>query len=384
MGSAAATAAARTPWALQLGVVLTFLLATTSHGLNHEGWLLLTLKKQMVDTFHHLDDWNPWDPSPCGWKGVNCSSGSKPAVMSLNLSNMNLSGTVDPSIGGLAELTDLDLSFNGFSGTIPAEIGNCSKLVVLNLNNNQFQGMIPPELGKLSMLITFNLCNNKLLGPIPDEIGNMASLEDLVGYSNNLSGSIPHTIGRLKNLKTVRLGQNAISGNIPAEIEEIDFSENVLTGGVPKEFGNIPRLGACGTVYRAILKPGQTIAVKKLASNREGSNTDNSFRAEILTLGKIRHRNIVKLYGFIYHQGSNLLLYEYMSRGSLGELLHGQSSSSLDWETRFMIALGAAEGLSYLHHDCKPRIIHRDIKSNNILLDENFEAHVGDFGLAKL
>jgi serine/threonine protein kinase len=142
--------------------------------------------------------------------------------------------------------------------------------------------------------------------------------------------------------------------------------------------------GACGTVYKAVLKPGQIIAVKKLASNREGSNTDNSFRAEIMTLGKIRHRNIVKLYGFIYHQGANLLLYEYMSRGSLGELLHGPNSSSLDWETRFMIALGAAEGLSYLHHDCKPRIIHRDIKSNNILLDENFEAHVGDFGLAKV
>ncbi|KAK9293099.1 hypothetical protein L1049_021084 [Liquidambar formosana] len=128
---------------------------------------------------------------------------------------------------------------------------------------------------------------------------------------------------------------------------------------------------------------GHIIAVKKLASNREGNNVDNSFRAEILTLGKIRHRNIVKLYGFCYHQGSNLLLYEYMARGSLGELLHGDSCC-LDWQTRFMVALGAAQGLSYLHHDCKPRIVHRDIKSNNILLDYNFEAHVGDFGLAKV
>jgi serine/threonine protein kinase len=141
--------------------------------------------------------------------------------------------------------------------------------------------------------------------------------------------------------------------------------------------------GACGTVYKAVMKSGKTIAVKKLASNREGNNVDDSFRAEISTLGRIRHRNIVKLYGFCYHQGSNLLLYEYMERGSLGELLHG-SASNLEWPTRFMIALGAAEGLAYLHHDCKPKIIHRDIKSNNILLDENFEAHVGDFGLAKV
>lgn len=78
-----------------------------------------------------------------------------------------------------------------------------------------------------------------------------------------------------------------------------------------------------------------------------------------------------------------MLLYEYLENGSLGEVLHG-ASYSLDWSMRFMIALGAAEGLAYLHHDCKPRIIHRDIKSNNILLDENFEAHVGDFGLAKV
>lgn len=141
--------------------------------------------------------------------------------------------------------------------------------------------------------------------------------------------------------------------------------------------------GACGTVYKAVMRTGQTIAVKKLSSNREGNNIENSFQAEISTLGNIRHRNIVKLYGFCYHQGSNLLLYEYMAKGSLGELLHG-ASCSLDWPTRFMIALGAAEGLAYLHHDCKPRIVHRDIKSNNILLDEKFEAHVGDFGLAKV
>lgn len=142
--------------------------------------------------------------------------------------------------------------------------------------------------------------------------------------------------------------------------------------------------GAVGTVYKAVMQSGQTIAVKKFASNREGNNIENSFQAEILTLGKIRHRNIVKLFGYCYYQDSNLLLYEYMSRGSLGELLHNGSSCELNWPTRFTIALGAAQGLAYLHHDCKPRIIHRDIKSNNILLDENAEAHVGDFGLAKV
>lgn len=151
-----------------------------------------------------------------------------------------------------------------------------------------------------------------------------------------------------------------------------NFSESAVIGR-----------GACGTVYKATMPSGEFIAVKKLASNREGSNMENSFNTEISTLGKIRHRNIVKLYGFCYHQESNLLLYEYMPNGSLGEILHG-NSCILDWDTRYKIALGAAEGLSYLHSDCKPHIVHRDIKSNNILLDENFEAHVGDFGLAKV
>jgi len=153
-----------------------------------------------------------------------------------------------------------------------------------------------------------------------------------------------------------------------------DFSESAVIGR-----------GACGTVYKAVMPDGRRIAVKKLKSQGEGSNIDRSFRAEITTLGNVRHRNIVKLYGFCSHQDSNLILYEYMANGSLGELLHGSKDAyPMDWDTRYRIALGAAEGLRYLHSDCKPQVIHRDIKSNNILLDEMMEAHVGDFGLAKL
>ncbi|KAJ6830134.1 putative leucine-rich repeat receptor-like protein kinase [Iris pallida] len=183
-------------------------------------------------------------------------------------------------------------------------------------------------------------------------------------------------------LQDKQLSSSSASGMYISPKEGFTFQDLVVaTKNFDEEF--VIGRGACGTVYRAVMQSGQVIAVKKLASNREGDSTDNSFHAEIMTLGKIRHRNIVKLYGFCYHQGSNLLLYEYMSRGSLGELLHGESPC-LDWNTRYMVALGAAEGLSYLHHDCKPHIIHRDIKSNNILLDDKFEAHVGDFGLAKV
>ena len=114
------------------------------------------------------------------------------------------------------------------------------------------------------------------------------------------------------------------------------------------------------------------------------SQDDHGFSAEIETLGKIRHRNIVKLLGCCSSRETNFLVYEYMPNGSLGELLHGpKGGSALDWSLRYKIALDAANGLRYLHHDCSPRIVHRDVKSNNILLDSKFEAHVADFGLAK-
>lgn len=127
---------------------------------------------------------------------------------------------------------------------------------------------------------------------------------------------------------------------------------------------------------------GNDIAIKRL-TGRGNSCHDHGFMAEIQTLGKIRHRNIVRLLGYLSNKDTNLLLYEYMSHGSLGEMLHGSKGAHLQWESRYRIAVEAAKGLCYLHHDCSPSIIHRDVKSNNILLDSDNEAHVADFGLAK-
>jgi len=128
---------------------------------------------------------------------------------------------------------------------------------------------------------------------------------------------------------------------------------------------------------------GDQVAVKRLAAMSRGSSHDHGFNAEIQTLGRIRHRHIVRLLGFCSNHETNLLVYEYMPNGSLGEVLHGKKGGHLHWDTRYKIALEAAKGLCYLHHDCSPLIVHRDVKSNNILLDSNFEAHVADFGLAK-
>jgi serine/threonine protein kinase len=128
---------------------------------------------------------------------------------------------------------------------------------------------------------------------------------------------------------------------------------------------------------------GDHVAVKRLSAMSRGSSHDHGFSAEIQTLGRIRHRYIVRLLGFCSNNETNLLVYEYMPNGSLGELLHGKKGGHLHWDTRYKIAVEAAKGLCYLHHDCSPPILHRDVKSNNILLDSDFEAHVADFGLAK-
>lgn len=165
---------------------------------------------------------------------------------------------------------------------------------------------------------------------------------------------------------------------------KLGFSEYEILSGLDED--NVIGSGGSGRVYRTTLRNGETVAIKKLWNNNErgeGRN-DRAFKAEVATLGKIRHKNIVKLLCCCSSKDTKLLVYEYMPNGSLGDLLHGTKAGILDWPSRYKIALGAAQGLAYLHHDCAAPIVHRDIKCNNILLDADFEAHVADFGVAKV
>jgi serine/threonine protein kinase len=144
---------------------------------------------------------------------------------------------------------------------------------------------------------------------------------------------------------------------------------------------NVIGKGCSGVVYRAEMPNGDVIAVKKLWKTTKEEPID-AFAAEIQILGHIRHRNIVKLLGYCSNKTVKLLLYNYVPNGNLQELL--KENRGLDWDTRYKIAIGAAQGLSYLHHDCVPAILHRDVKCNNILLDSKYESYLADFGLAKL
>lgn len=345
----------------------------------------------------------------------------------LDLSYNNLSGAIPSEIGNVTSLTiSLDLSSNGFTGQLPETMASLTQLQSLDLSHNMFYGNIK-VLGSLTSLTSLNISYNNFSGPIPvtpffkilsfnSYLQNPDLCESLDGSTCSLS-SIRRS--GLKSAKIVALVcvilasatvavlaswiiltrnhkymVDKSSGTSPSSSGAEDFSypwtfipfqklnftiDNILDCLKDE---NVIGKGCSGVVYKAETPNGELIAVKKLWKTKRDEEPVDSFAAEIQILGHIRHRNIVKLLGYCSNRSVKLLLYNYISNGNLQQLLQG--NRNLDWETRYKIAVGSAQGLAYLHHDCVPTILHRDVKCNNILLDSRFEAYLADFGLAKL
>ncbi|KAH9332085.1 hypothetical protein KI387_004193, partial [Taxus chinensis] len=149
--------------------------------------------------------------------------------------------------------------------------------------------------------------------------------------------------------------------------------------------GNEIGSGGYGKVYKGILAGpggGEMVAIKR--AQRDSLQGSTEFKNEIELLSRVHHKNLVALIGFCFEQGEQMLVYEYMPNGTLRDSLSGKTGIYMDWRRRIRIALGSAKGLSYLHEHANPPIIHRDVKSENILLDGNLTAKVADFGLSKL
>ncbi|KAI5566636.1 hypothetical protein BDE02_13G033900 [Populus trichocarpa] len=424
--------------------------------------------------------------------------GKATGLQMIDLSSNLLKGTIPKELGQLKALFNLALHNNHLFGVLPVEIQMLSQLRVLNLASNNLGGSIPKQLGECSNLLQLNLSHNKFTGSIPSEIGLLHLLGHLDLSGNLLAGEIPSQIGQLKRLETMNLSHNKLSGLIPTafvdlvSLTAVDISYNELEGPIPeiKGFieapfeafmnnsglcGNVSGLKPCtlltsrrksnkivililfpllgslllllimvgclyfhhrtsrerisclgerqsplsfavwgyeeeilhdtiiqatnnfnsnncigkggyGIVYRAMLPTGQVVAVKKLHPSRDGELMSfKTFRNEIRMLIDIRHRNIVKLYGFCSLIEHSFLVYEFIERGSLKMNLSSEEQAmDLDWNRRLNVVKGVANALSYLHHDCSPPIIHRDISSSNVLLDLEYEAHVSDFGTARL
>lgn len=330
----------------------------------------------------------------------------------MNISDNNITGEIPPSISRCTSLTSIDFSRNSFTGEIPDGIDELKDLSILNFSRNQLTGEIPAEIRNMISLTTLDLSYNCLVGRIP--IGGQFLVFNDSSFTGNLNlcprhvncpslanqtrGSghghavsftaskliitiITFMIALLLIIITVyRIRRKRLQQSRAWKLtafQRLDFKAEDVLECLKNE--NVIGKGGAGIVYRGSMPDGLDVAIKRLV----GGRNDRGFSAEIQTLGRIRHRNIVRLLGYVSNKDTNLLLYEYMPNGSLGEMLHGPKGAHLQWERRYTIALEAARGLCYLHHDCSPLIIHRDVKSNNILLDEDYEAHVADFGLAK-
>ncbi|XP_027361754.1 receptor-like protein kinase 2 [Abrus precatorius] len=374
----------------------------------------------------------------------NLFSGPIPASLSLcsnlqllDLSSNKLIGSIPAELSRIETLEiALNLSCNALSGTIPAQISFLNKLSILDLSHNQLEGDLQPLAG-LDNLVSLNVSYNKFYGYLPDnKLFRQLSSKDLTGNeglctsgqdscfvkdfgktSMVLNGNdarksrkLKLAIGLLIALtvimivmgitavirarRTIRDDDSELGDSWPWQFipfQKLNFSvEQVLRCLVDR---NIIGKGCSGVVYRAEMDNGEVIAVKKLwpttidageAFKEEKSGVRDSFSTEVKTLGSIRHKNIVRFLGCCWNRKTRLLIFDYMPNGSLSSLLHERTGNSLEWELRYRILLGAAEGIAYLHHDCVPPIVHRDIKANNILIGLEFEPYIADFGLAKL
>ncbi|MED6181612.1 hypothetical protein PIB30_020876 [Stylosanthes scabra] len=334
-------------------------------------------------------------------------------------------GGIPAAIGNLSFLNILDLSSNSLKGAIPSSIGRLSHLQVLNLSTNFFSGEIPDigvlsTFGKNSFIGNLDLCGRQVEKPCRTSLGFPVVLP----HAESEEAAVPPkrtshyikwlVIGAMTTMGIalviilsflwVRLlSKKERAARRYTEMKKQVDSESSRNAGAKliTFHGDLPYAsseiieklesldaddvvgsGGFGTVYRMVMNDCGTFAVKRIDRTREGC--DQVFERELEILGSIKHINLVNLRGYCRLPSSRLLIYDYLAMGSLDDLLHENTQQPLNWSDRLNIALGSARGLAYLHHECCPKVVHRDIKSSNILLDENLEPRISDFGLARL
>ncbi|KAK8461706.1 hypothetical protein SEVIR_1G085300v4 [Setaria viridis] len=346
------------------------------------------------ETFGVSKNWmgDPCAPKAFAWEGLNC--------------------TYPPA--GLSRITALNLSSNGLAGSITTYFGDLKALQYLDLSHNNLYGSIPDVLGQLPLLVFLDLSSNDLSGPIPYSLlkkSQNGTLSIRLGNNANLCGNgttcgsgrkkingailtaiiIPTVavialfvisiflLCRILKEKAKRRASGPKDETALLENREFSYRElKHITNNFRQEIGK----GGFGAVFLGYLENGNPVAVK--VRSESSSQGGKEFLAEAQHLTRIHHKNLVSLIGYCKDKNHLALVYEYMPEGNLQDHLRDTSTSkSLTWEQRLQIALDAAQGLEYLHVGCKPALIHRDVKSRNILLTTDLGAKIADFGLTK-
>ncbi|KAL6864677.1 hypothetical protein ACP4OV_015828 [Aristida adscensionis] len=357
----------------------------------------------------------------------------------LDLSENKLSGNIPPHINQMAVLEVLDLSSNQLGGAVPEEIGQCMRLQSTKLNNNSLSGSLPGSIGNLNHLqTTLDVSHNNLSGAIPSEIGKLDMLENINLSHNQFSGSIPASIAELKSLSIFVVSYNTLEGSVPGGIHNASAAWFLHNKGL---CGELVGLAPCHSTPAHHRKKGQklllevgipllaiiicitvgvSVALNWGKKSSQGSNIVK--RTEAFSIwnfdGKIAFEDIISAtdnfdekycigeggYGRVYkanlpdghvvavkklHHIEEELhkeeIYQYIEKGSLASILSSNGQAiQFDWQKRATLIKGLAQAICYLHHDCHPPIIHRDITSSNILLDGEYKAFISDFGTARL
>ncbi|CAL5193020.1 unnamed protein product [Lathyrus oleraceus] len=366
----------------------------------------------------------------------NKLSGALPNQLG-NLQNMkwlllggnNLTGEIPYQLGRLTSLVVLNLSHNSLMGTIPETLSNTTSLETMLLDHNNLSGEIPLSVAALPNLVQLDVSFNNLSGHIP-HLQHPINCDSYKGnkylhscpdpyFGSPAPPAVPiaddNSESRRKR-KKARTVVIVVAASASAALctllvimlvicfrrrkmarrSSIRRQEVVTFQAVPIElsYDSVVRAagnfsirhligaGGFGSTYKAELSPGFFVAIKRLLIGKfQGIQ---QFETEIRTLGRIRHKNLVTLIGYYVGKSEMLLIYNYLSGGNLEAFIHNRSGKKVQWPVIYKIAKGIAEALAYLHYSCVPRIVHRDIKPSNILLDENFNAYLSDFGLARL
>ncbi|XP_024374859.1 probable LRR receptor-like serine/threonine-protein kinase At1g67720 isoform X2 [Physcomitrium patens] len=383
----------------------------------------------------NLTSWrgDPCLPKPHHW--INCSSVDKtenPAVLTVVLSAENLTGAISPSFNDLLDLTTLKLDGNSLTGQLP-DLSALTNLKTLHLQDNALSGPLPEWLAFLPKLRELIVQNNNFSGKIPSAFssknwnftyyGNPLLNATLpASPSTNTAAIVGGVAGGVafvaivvalvyylvcrrnrrpaKDMDTLIVGNS--NPNIVSKEININLTSNIHGGArkfSPDEivaatanYKKVIGRGGFGPVYYGRLTDGREVAVKVL--DKESRQGETEFLNEVDILSRVHHKHLVNLVGYCRVPGMQMMLiYEYIHRGSLRDHLSGTVTSEgsansgpdvLDWKTRLNIALHAASGLEYLHKGCSPSLIHRDVKSSNILITTKYEGRLTDFGLSRL
>ncbi|KAG6394507.1 hypothetical protein SASPL_145095 [Salvia splendens] len=427
--------------------VLVFACLTAFVSPDAQGDALFALRTSLKASSNQLTDWNQNQVNPCTWSKVICDStnnvttvtlsnmgftgtlspqiGNLKALNTLQLQGNGITGMIPEELGNLSSLTMLDLENNNLTGEIPSSLGNLRRLTFLILNQNNLSGPVPESLSSLSNLVNLQLASNSLSGKIPEQLFRVSKY-NFTGNQLNCGINFPHSCASENGGHSSKSKTGMIIGIVAALVAIIVLGGLLLlflwkgrhkgyrrevfvdvAGEVDRriEFGQLKRFawrelqiatdsfseknvlgqGGFGKVYKGVLPDNTKVAVKRL-TDFESPGGDTAFQREVEMISVAVHKNLLRLIGFCTTPTERLLVYPFMQNLSVASRLRELKPGDpvLDWPSRKRVALGTARGLEYLHEHCNPKIIHRDVKAANVLLDEHFEAVVGDFGLAKL